>query len=117
MALSSPVLVPAVCICAGVGLCYLATGVNSADDLTNEYYILAALPSIATSFTPVGVSSKVTALVGENLLKKVTWSTGNAIYQKTEQLSVKKFIDETIENQFEGYSYNALLNSLGFYKN
>jgi len=117
-ALSAPISVTITCACVGVALCFLATGVNSLDDLNNEYYYLAALPSIALSTTGVGtIPAKVSTLLGKDVLKKVVWSFGNAIYRKTEQLSAIDFVEETIQDLFNEYTYNTFLNSVELHEN
>lgn len=73
--LSAPIRVTITCVCVGVALCFLATGVNSLDDFDNGYYYMAALPSIFFSVIGVGsIPSKVSKLVGDDVLKKIVWS-------------------------------------------
>lgn len=117
-ALSAPISVTITCACVGVALCFLATGVNSLDDFDNGYYYMAALPSIFFSVIGVGsIPSKVSKLVGDDVLKKIVWSWGNAIYEKTEHFSAREFIEESLVGQIKDNTYNAFLNSIGLHEN
>jgi len=114
--LGAPLIVPTLAIAGGITLCYLATGVNSVDDLGNPYYVFASIPSIATSIVGVSVESKILALTEKTLLDKLVCSLGNSLYHN-KLTSTKQLFQTSFLDSIDGFYYNAFLNSCGFHEN
>ena len=111
-----PGLLPLAAVCGGVALCYLATGVNSLDDLNCPYYYLAAAPSIILSATPFGTEEKIAYFVGEKVVTKIVASLGYAL-AKNNLRTIPQWIETYSINILEGSMWNALIESSGYHPN
>lgn len=107
---------PILAVGGGVVLCYLATGVNSPDDIYNPYYFLSAAPNIILSATPLGTESKIASIAGEKMLMKITASFGYSL-AKNNLKSIPSWVTTPCENFAGGSMWNALIESSGYHPN
>ena len=107
---------PILAVGGGIVLCYLATGVNSPDDIFNPYYYLSAAPNIVLSATPLGTEAKIASITGEKMLMKITASFGYSLAKNNLQ-SVPSWITTPCENFASGSMWNALIESSGYHPN
>lgn len=111
---SGPMLLPIVMISTGVGLCYLATGMDDVTDLGNPYYHLAAAPSILMSLNPLGTESKLAYLTGSTLIKESLVSSSKVVVKNNLKI-LPSWITTPAYNIIDGSLYNGFLESCGYH--